>query len=90
MTKQEAEALLTKADNGGKAFFVYQDVADALSAEPDIDMPNKMFARSDVDFAGRPVYVFKRAGTDVQCGDPEKMHMGVDAKGRPATGHKPK
>lgn len=79
MIKTEAEKLLRAArakNPAGKALFCYQDVADALSVAPDKDMPNPMFARSDVDFEGLPVYVFKRAGTECHCGDPAAMYLG--------------
>lgn len=81
MNKARAEELLRAArarNPAGVALFCEQDVADALSALPDEDMPNPKFARSDVDFEGLPVYVFKRAGEDCHCGDPATMYMGWD------------
>ena len=91
MTKAEAEKLLSAAraaNPGGTALFCYQDVADALSAKPDEDMPNPQFARSDVDFEGLPVFVFKRAGVECHCGDPEKMWLGMK-DGAKCRGHNP-
>lgn len=93
LSKKDAETLLRaaiEANPDGTALFCYQDVADALSAAPDTAMPNPAFARSDKDFDGRPVFVFKRAGTLCHCSTPEAMHLGWDtAKKRPAQGHRP-
>lgn len=83
MNYEEAATILREAKRrfpNGSAYFCYQEVADALSALPDIDMPNPMFARSDVDFEGEPVYIFKRGGKECFHGDPAKMYMGWDAE----------
>jgi hypothetical protein len=72
MTRTEAEALLreAKARNPieGGAYFVYQSVADALSALPDTPMPNAEFAKSDVGFEGAEVYVYCKPGGRVHYG----------------------
>jgi hypothetical protein len=74
MTREQAESILRKARSinpvAGGCYCVYQDVADALSAAPDIPCPNPDFARSDVDFEGEPVYVYLKPGTWAHYGKP--------------------
>lgn len=72
MTRDEAETLLREAkarnpiENG--TFFVYQEVADALSALPDLPLPNPKFSKSDVGFEGHDVYIYTESGSRVHYG----------------------
>ena len=69
MTLAEAEALLTAEKlrhPNGNAFFVYQDVADALGATAVTDMPNTNFARTNVVFdTDRPVEILEAVRPDL-------------------------